>query len=321
MLFQFTKLVKHTIENKTELLVNIKANHLSLFITVLLFLAFTPQESNAQLEDALEDLTGELGQGYLEPLANSIMNGINCGQYRTAHVGRLGLNIYVGLASGIALLSDDDKTFMAKPPEPFSQEEVETATVFGGKGAVAEGPSGLEYAFQSGQLEGDYLPLAAPHIEVGDLFGTRLKIRWFSAKMPGDLPEEINKIEMFGFGLQHSISQWLPLFPVDVSVGFFTQSFELGTLLKTDAFSYGVQVSKTFSVLTVYGGLGMDNSTLEANYTFSASGIEEDISLEFENNQIRFMVGSRLKLGTLSINGDVSMGGQTTVSLGFGFGG
>lgn len=300
---------------------NLKAKHSMVLISVLLLLTLSPQASKAQLQDALEDLTGELGQGYLEPLANSLMNGINCGQYRTAHIGKLGLNIYVGLAGGIALLSDDDKTFMAKPPEPFTQEEIETATVFGGAGGIAEGPAGLEYTFQSGQLAGDYLPVAVPHFEIGDLYGTRLKIRWFSADMPGDLPEEINKIEMFGFGIQHSISQWLPMVPVDVSVGFFSQSFELGTLLKTDAFSYGIQVSKSFSVLTLYGGLGMDNSTLEANYTFSASGYEEDINLEFENNQFRLTVGSRLKLGFLSLNGDISMGGQTTVSLGFGFGG
>ncbi len=271
----------------------------------------------SQLEDAIEQLTGDNTEGYLQPFVDAFGANLNAGINHTAKIPLLGLNLYVGVVAMGTIIPDDDLTFMGTPPEPYPQNKVETATVFGDDGAVVAHSSGLNYYFQNGQIQGTFAPLAVPHLEIGSFLGTKVKLRYFAS----DLGEDVGELKLIGYGLQHSISRYIPLCPVDISASIFMQSFDVGDILSSKLTSMGVQASKKFAVLTIYGGASIDNTTMDVEYTYEAEDVSEEIALELKSSgNFRLTVGAALKLAILSIHGDFNMGKQNTATLGVGLG-
>ncbi len=75
-----------------------------------------------------------------------------------------------------------------------------------------------------------FLPLAAPQLSLGTVFGTRVTFRYLPSIT---IDEDLGKFKYFGFGIQHNPGVLLPTpLPFDVGVGFFTQTLEIGTLFK-----------------------------------------------------------------------------------------
>jgi hypothetical protein len=288
-------------------------------LALFLFFMSVPN-GYSQLEDAIEQLTGENTKGYLQPFVNSFSNNLNSGIYRTAHVSTVGLHFYVGLSGMATQIPDEDKLFMGTPPSPYAQTGVETATIFGGEGASVAGPSGLNYQFQNGLLEGDLVPFVVPHFEVGSFLGTNVKLRYFKGELPGD-DGTLGEIKLLGYGIQHSLSQYIPLFPLSVSAGFFYQKFEVSDYLSTKATSFGLQVSKSIPLLTIYGAASMSSAKMDVSYTYKGGTTEEEISMELESgSQFRFTVGARLRLALIILNADYSIGDQNTATVGIGLG-
>ncbi|MBN2031404.1 hypothetical protein JW824_14315 [bacterium] len=288
-----------------------------LYIAVLVF-CIMASHGFAQMEDAIEQLNSDNTKGYLQPFIDAFGSDLNAGIYRTARLPGMGIHLYVGVIAMGAMIPDEGRTYMGTPSTPYPQTQVETATVFGDEGAIVDFPNGLSYAFQDGQISGDFVPLAVPHIEIGSILGTILRFRYTP---PYDI-KDVGELKFLGYGLQHSISQYIPLMPVDISVGFFKQDLDIGDdFLALDALSYGIQVSKSFPVLTLYGALAMESTSMNVSYTFKGEGVEEEISLEMDtDNQFRMTVGAQLKLAILILHGDFSLSKYNTASVGIGLG-
>ncbi len=291
-----------------------------ILLTLICALSIFVSQSFAQMEDAIEQLNSENTRGYLHPFIDAFGSNLNAGIYRTAHLPKMGIHIYVGIITMGAMIPDEGRTYMGTPPSPYPQIEVETASVFGDEGAVVDLPNGLSYAFQNGQVAGDFAPIAVPHIEIGSILGTIVKLRYFAY----DFGEDIGKFKFLGYGLQHSISQYIPLLPVDISIGIFKQSLDVGDdLIAIDALSFGIQASKSFSVLTLYGAMAMEKTSMDVSYTYKGTDTEEEdeISLELDTgSQFRLTVGAQLKLAVLILNGDFSLSNYNTASIGIGLG-
>jgi hypothetical protein len=62
---------------------------------------------------------------------------------------------------------------------------------------------------------------------------------------------------MFGFGIKHEISRYIPLLPLDIAVQFLYNNLEITNTLDLTAYAFNAHASKTFGVFTAYGGLNM----------------------------------------------------------------
>jgi hypothetical protein len=216
---------------------------------------------------------------------------------------------------------------MGIAPLPYDQNPQETATVFGGEGAkvpnksVVVGQTGVvSYRFQNGQIKGDFFPFAAPQVEIGSFMGTQARVRFFKAKLPGDAGKTIGEISLLGYGLQHSISQYIPLFPIDVSAGFFIQKFDIGDILKCRTLNIGLQASKSLPILTLFGGIDLDSGTMNVSYTMAGTSqklIDFDMKMK---STVRFHAGLGLKLLILKVNAAAYFGKRISGSLNVGFG-
>lgn len=229
-------------------------------------------------------------------------------------------------------------------------------TVFGSKDEVTLAPTGAENALGSALLEAGMtqqaldlfkgtpdwnallesmppilvagtgfssVPLVLPQASVGLPFGTEVMLRY----APTIETDDYGDINFMGFGINHSLSQYIPipLFPVSITAQYVSQKLEIGELLESNHSSFGVRASMTVGLgftLTPYVGLGFESSDLKVNYTFKdpAGNLpDSEVSLDLEgNNSTRMTAGVRLGLPLITINADYSMGEYSAIAVGLG---
>ena len=174
------------------------------------------------------------------------------------------------------------------------------------------------------------LPLLAPQLSVGTVYGTKIIVRYLP---PMDLGEELGEFNYAGFGIQHNPKAWAPLLiPVDICASFFTQKMILGNYIEATATAFGINVSKQFGFrmlhITPYAGLMMESSKMEFTYDYiignnpvTGDPMEQSIKFELEGeNSGRFIIGTSLRLGVFNLNADYNIGAYNSITAGFGLG-
>lgn len=294
-----------------------------IFLTALfLSIMITAPALRAQnpIEDAIKQLTSDNAKGYLQPFVTAFGANMNSGVYHSASIGNLGFTFRFDLIGMGTLIGDAEKKYNAT--NPYVGSAVETATIFGEEGAIVGPIPGVEYQFQNGQVKTSMVPLAMPQLTVGDLYGTQAVLRYIPIPSIGDGPEA----ELFGIGARHSVSQYIPAIPLDVAATIFYQSLTIGDLLEAKTLVFGAQASKSFSILTVYGGLQYESMSMDVNYIYTGNipGItvtEPKVSLTLDGkNQFRGTAGVDLSLAIMHIFADINVGNAIVVSGGIGFG-
>jgi len=280
-------------------------------------------KADAQIEDAVKQLTSDNAKGYLQPFVTAFGANMNSGLYHSADISDMGLTIKFDLIAMGTLIGDKEKTYKAVPPLPFDQSAVNTATIFGGTGTVVTktvGADSIEYQFQNGQFKTTLYPLAVPQLTIGDVFGTQAVIRYIPIPEIKDFP----KTTLFGIGVRHSVSQYIPVIPVDVAGSVFYQSLKIGDMFTAKSFNIGAQVSKSFAVVTLYGGLQYESSSMDVSYDYSGkyglpTGTPVKLTMDGDNT-FRATLGLGLNLAILHFYADANFGNVTVISGGLGFG-
>lgn len=295
-------------------------------------------QDGGELEETLEKMGRAYAKGYLAPLISGFGINQNSALYHTAHIPGTTVSITVGLKVMATKLTDDDKDFRVvenidsldgdwgiDPGDPGYGESGQVVmsgpTVFGNEddpGRITVLYHGLPVHTEllpdlSGFVDTDYVPLAMPQASVGGVAGLEATLRWLPEMTFADM-----KVNLMGFGLAASANYWIPTLPVDVKVGYFKQSLDVGEYIATDAKSLYIAASRAFTMATVYGGLSKESSSMDVSYT-SEDG--DDIAFSLDGVQeSRLTIGATVNLG-LKINGEIGMGDLTTYSFGalFGF--
>ncbi len=287
-------------------------------VLACLLLLSTSVFAQNPFEDAIKQLSSDNVKGYLQPFINGVGANLNSGLYNTAEIGD-GIHVRLNLVAMGTLIGDAEKVYDAVAPQPFSQTPVQTATVYGGMGTVVQGPqnSGIQYQFQNGQVKTSIIPLAAPQLTIGTIFGTQAIVRYVPIPEVHDFP----KTTLFGIGAQHSLNRYITGSPVDLSAGLFYQSLTVGDIIDIKTFNLGAQAIKSWAVFTLYGGAQYETSTMNLNYTYTGVAERPRVSVDFSGeNKIRATAGLGINLVILHLNADISVGKVTVASAGVGFG-
>jgi Family of unknown function (DUF6588) len=302
---------------------------------------FVSSFANAQdLGSTLAKVARPYAQAYVAPAVNAFGMDMNSGLFHNASVGGalpFGLSLYVGVQMGGALVPSSDKTFNLTYHDtvgaPATYTVTNAPTIFGSKdkGTITVTPdnsplSGTEPGV-GGLVNTGLVPIPIPQVGLGSLFGTDVTVRW----LPQIKIADYGKFQLFGWALRHSVSQYIPLIPVDIAVQLGFQNFSIkdsagGNVFKLSTFAANVEVSKTFAILTVYGGLQVESSKVDVNYIFTPSPTLFDptptsIPIAFSQNgknKFRALLGLDLGLGPLTINADYSIGAVNAATAGLG---
>jgi len=282
---------------------------------LVLNLALVPVFSQ-EIETLVSKYTGKNGEAYLQPLADATGAIFNTGFYHSAKLKSNGFQLYLGVVTTAAFIPEKNKTFTATTDGFFSPEQsAEAPTVFGPAQSVeVEGDGGTVYVFPAG-LNVKMVPFAIPQLSVGSVFGTDATVRFFTYQLEDDL----GKIDLLSIGIRHSVSQYVPLLPVDLAAGFYYTSFGIGDFIKSNSWIISAQASKRISIFTFYGGLGFENTSLDIDY----HNDEEDIDVVFNmkgGNSIRLTAGLTFNLGPVKLNVDYNLASQSVLSAGIGVG-
>ncbi len=272
-----------------------------------------------EFEDFVSAYTGDNGTMYLQPLGDALGANLNSNLFHSAIIPRMGFTLEIGIATSTVFVANKDKTFLATPDPSFSPANpadvpVTAPTVFGDTRSVTlEGVEGTATSFPGG-IALDAVPVAIPQLRIGAVLGTDVTLRYFAI----DIGEELGSLDLFGFGIRHSVSQYLPdVFPVDLAVGYYNQSLNLENFSETSTSLFNVQGSFKKGPLIVYSALGYESADTNFSYTSTEDDSEINIDLQ-TSSSIRFTLGATLKLGAFFLNTDYNLGINNVLAVGIG---
>jgi hypothetical protein len=277
-------------------------------LLLVMFLFFTVS-LQAQFEDRFNELSEDLQKGYSTPLATWTGTYLNSGGYYSASVSKL-FGFKFSLIGMMIFIPEDQQTFKL-------DDGTETATFFGEKGAAVPGTQG--YLVYPPGVNQSSVPTVMPQIAVSTL-GTELMLRYIPAFDIEDV-----SFDLFGIGIKHSISQYIPLVPVDIAVQIMYNKFALDgpdLLIETSNLAFNAHASRSFGLVTLYGGLQYESTTLDLDYTFieDNTGLSEQVKASIDGeNGVRLTLGAALRLAVLVLNADINIGSQTALIAGLNF--
>jgi hypothetical protein len=279
------------------------------------------QEGTTELEEILEQFSGDNARGYMQPLADLFGANMNSGWFRSAYVPEEGFQLSIELVGMGARVGDDHRSYAATTPAGFEPGTFSTATIFGGPGTVVShaGNASLSYAGSDGIIDASWFPAAAPQLRIGSLAGTEVIGRF--ATTIGIDNEDVPTITLWGAGARHSVSQYFPRLPVDLSVGLMYTKLTADELVNFTALTIGAQVGKRLGDFEVYGGGAWERSALDLSYTSTDPSNPGSVMLELDGaNSARLTAGGAVNAGFLHLFGEVNVGSVTNFSLGFAVG-
>ena len=283
--------------------------------TLILILCLCTFSLTAQdIEDFVAKYSGELGEPYMQPAADALSANFNSGWFRHVNINKDKFQLYFGLMTMTTIVKDNQKTFTTS----VYGQDAEVPTLLGDNEVVTvQDPSGsgLETAFPGGAGV-TILPVAIPQLSLGGIAGTEASFRFFAL----DLGEDIGKINIFGWGLRHSVSQYFELLPVNIAVAYYWNTYEVEDYIDAKASVVSAQVGKRISIFDFYGALGYEFGSSTITYG-TESGEETDIELDLDSeNSVRFTAGVGFNFGPVKLNGEINLGQTNTFGVGFGFG-
>lgn len=283
----------------------------------LLFLATTGY-AQSDLEKTLQQFNATDVKGYIQPLADLFGANMNAGMFNSAEIAKNGFHLSLEIVGMGSVVGDNQKNYTLNAPAGFNPATFSTATMFGGRrDSVVDTKTNLKYfGIADGFVNTSIFPLAAPQLTIGDIYGTRAIIRLIATPSIKAFPSAT----LWGIGLQHSISQYVPAIPVDVAAHVFFSQFRFGDLVDFSGTSIGVEASKSLSILRVHGGLAWEKSSMEVKYTPVNTTIPAvDITMDGANT-FRATIGLGLHIVFFSVFADANFGSITNFSAGIGFG-
>jgi hypothetical protein len=299
----------------------------------------------------LSKVAGQNAINYVSPLLSGLGADLNSGFYHSADLHDI-LGFDIGVKLSAVMVKDADKTFDFVLPDQITYSGVTLKAGTDYDKVVSGSPTAL--GSKTGQdvivrqsssyipLRGktimttppgfDFkaIPLIVPQASIGLPLGFEVVGRFIPTMTvpPSSFGNPIGKVNFIGFGLRHSIDQYIPLCPVDISVHFMTQKLTLSDnndnkVLSGSGTAYGVEVGKSIAVLTLYGGFQLEKSTWSiepykfTDPTTNISAQLQGFSVDGKNTS-RFHAGVRLLLLIINIHADYSFATQPVITAGVG---
>jgi len=174
-----------------------------------------------------------------------------------------------------------------------------------------------QYGKLPGGINASYVPFLIPHIEIGSLFGTELLLRLLPSSQ---INTSIGSVSYYGVGLRHSISQYFPLPLLDISAQLMYQHLAAGDVLTMNAWNLALLASIDLPIITVYGGVQLEQADMQVNYTFDQAPLPvTPVSLDLSSAQnARFTLGATVKLLLFYINAQYTAAPISTFGVGVG---
>ena len=308
-----------------------------IFIFILSIGIFNFCYAQGDLGSVIKKVGPEYAQKYLAPFTNGLGTNLNSGfmgGYNASTYSKIPIwpHVYAGIKFCGVVMNNNDKFFdlafttketVNNIPVTVDWKVNQAPTVFGNsKPATATGTirgttQTITKELIGGIEDTKFVPLVIPQIGIGTIYGTDIIFR----TVPGIKVGDYGTFSLFGGALRHCIGAYAKM-PFDIAVQFGLQSFGIKDVNKTkfiDASSMfgNIQFSKTFPVVTIYGGAQVEQYSVDVSYLLSGTAITFNQKSE---NHVRGIAGATVSLGPARFNADMNFGSIFAFTVGFGFG-
>ena len=281
-------------------------------------LMITGATAQTEIEKAIQQYSAETVTGYVQPVADLFGADMHAGYYHNAWIAPSGFSLGFDIVAMGSIVQDAQKYYTANTPAGFDPATFKTATIFGGTGATVNF-NGLSYKGSDGIFNTSIFPLIVPQLRIGSLYGSDLTLRFITIPEIGE--NKMPVITLWGVGVRHSISQYIPHSPVDIAAGVYFNSFTVGDLMDFKGFAANIQASKSIKILILYGGIAYENSKMNLAFKSTDPTVPATVDIDLDgSNNFRFTVGVGLSLGIIKVFADANFGTVTSYSGGIGFG-
>lgn len=271
----------------------------------------------SDVENAVKQFDSETVKGYIQPLADLYGANISTGTFRSAAIPLEDFHIQVDFIGMGSLVKDDHKTYTVTLPASFSQRTTVQPTIMGPRATLVTDPAGFQYKGSDGMVDASLYSHGVAQLTLGSVAGTEAFFRILVT--PALASDKFPKTALYGGGVRHNISQHLAELPVAIAAGLSYNHLGIGDLMDINAFMIGGQVSKSWDVFGVYGGLAWEKSTLKVKYTTSGSnGSPVEVQLDGANT-VRLTAGGSVTMGFFKLFADANVASIITFSGGIGF--
>lgn len=309
---------------------------------------FNPAVANGQeLEQALRTLASENARRYVRPVTQALAATMNAGFAYTAKTHEP-LGFDVGVHVLVSRVAGSDLTFLPVLPDsvvvdglvlrqPYGTDgSLESATALGSGDGIVLMPQneyrdllelqGVDPDRRALRFPGGFdfsaAPFAFVQAGVGVGLGTDAVLRFIPSLT---LRDDIGSVSMLGFGLKHSLDQWLwksP--PVHLALFGNLHTLSTGDYADVSAWQVGLAASGDVALLTVVGALAYEDTRIRVDYVMrnpeDLPGRPPDgTRLSFEDGadrHFRASLGLALRLAAVRLSSGVSVGPYTTLDVG-----
>jgi len=285
-----------------------------------------PALADGTVQNQVSIYTGSNAIGYLQPLTNAFGAALNSSFGYSAYIPQAGYHLSLELPAMGVIFDDGDRSFNATTEagfQPSTTTRVPTA-VGDGNAVSITGTGGASYSFPGG-LDLHSFGLVVPQLRLSNQ-GTEAVLRWVAYET-GDA--DIGKVELFGIGGRHSLSQYTAKEPIlDLAIGAMWQSFHVGEngrggdFCKTDALSIHLEASKRmpmgFVTFEPFTSVAWERIEVDIAYE-DANGSPVDIAIEGEN-PFRFTLGAGFNFVAGQVWADYSFANTSNFSFGLALG-
>jgi len=332
-------------------------------LAFLLGIALLPAPVQAQQRlDDLSDLGGALqvisedyADSYVQPLTTTFGAGTNAGLFRSADVGNslipgFPLNVYLGVSVSGTLTSSMETSFtpFGGGQRTFGDGRYtieynapgDVPTVFGeteppgGELVITDTQTGatVDPKAPQGLVDTPIAPLVIPQLGVGSVFGTDVQVRYFPKSRLSLAGSSYGSVGVFGLAVRHDLDQWFPApLPLNLAIQGAWNQFSLENdlggesqeVLDASGWAINLQASKGLPIapITFYGGLQYEKFNTDYDYTLALPGGQtSDISLsQTGESTVRGLAGVTFTAAVVRINVDYAItNGANVVTTGLG---
>ena len=131
---------------------------------------------------------------------------------------------------------------------------------------------------------------------------------------------EFGDISLMGLGVKYGFGEYVPIFPIDLSVQAMYHKFSIGDWLDSGTIGMNLQLSKGLIFLPVdlYGGIGFENTSMVVKTgSIPVDNLLniEDVRIDGENN-FRINFGLSWTLAFFNVHADYNFGKYNSLSFG-----
>ncbi|MBK6544478.1 MAG: DUF6588 family protein [Saprospiraceae bacterium] len=253
-------------------------------------------------------------QAYMSPLVDLMGSSIHASSLSYVHPDTTrNFHLYIGIYGTAAFIPESMKSFNGITEAPFSPTKtLKAPTIFGDNNTqIIYDESGNAYTFPGG-FDIKQINLVFPIIHVGTFFHTNFSGRFLAMDVGGDF----KRIEVYGIGFNHFISDYWKAKNYFVSVGGSYNQFKLGDYLLGKNILAQITGGQQLGLFNYYVYGQWQKTPYEFYYEDEIDG-NGTIEINGEN-EIRFGAGCGIKLWKFYLHAEASVFKPLVTSVGIG---